>query len=61
METPQAWAAHNGHDEVVKMLLEEEKIGPDHPHDSGRVPLWYAVYAGTWGRPNYYSGVRSTR
>ena len=43
LETPQAWAAHNGHDEVVKMLLAEGKIGPGHPHDSGRVPLWYAA------------------
>jgi len=37
--TPLAWAARNGHDEMVKMLLRQEMVDPDKPDNSGQTPL----------------------
>jgi len=37
--TPLAWAAHNGHDETVRILLEWEEVNSDEPNNSGQSPL----------------------
>ena len=44
--TPLAWAARNGHDETVKMLLEWEAVNPDKPDNDGRTPLSHAAARG---------------
>jgi len=44
--TPLAWAARNGHDEMVKMLLEGEMVDPDKPDNSGQTPLSHAAGRG---------------
>ena len=42
-----AWAARMGHEEVVRMLLEGDSIGPDQADSiSGRTPLWWAAGRG---------------
>jgi len=41
--TSLAWAAHNGHDDVVKMLLELEQVDPNKPNTKGRTPLSHAA------------------
>ena len=70
--TPLAWAARNGHDAMVKMLLGREAIDPDKPDYSGRTPLSRAAGKGhegvvqilrdnrgsNPGRPNNYSLTR---
>jgi len=47
--TPLAWAASNGHDEVVKMLLESKDVNPDQPDGGGQTPLMYAAENGHEG------------
>ena len=37
--TPLTWAAENGHEGVVKILLEQEGINPNGPDEYGRTPL----------------------
>jgi len=44
--TPLAWAARSGHEEVVEMLLGRDHVNPDKPNDCGRTPLWYAARGG---------------
>jgi len=44
--TPLAWAARNGHDEMVKMLLGWETVNPDKPDNSGQTPLSHAAGRG---------------
>jgi len=46
---PLAWAAHNGHEEVVKVLLAQENISPDKPDNDGRTPLSFAAENGHEG------------
>ena len=41
--TPLAWAARNGNEGVVKMLLRRGEINPDKPDNDGRTPLWGAA------------------
>jgi len=41
--TSLAWAAHNGHDDVVKMLLELEQVDPNKLNAKGRTPLSHAA------------------
>ena len=41
--TPLAWAARNGHEEVVKILLGRREIYPDKCDSSGMTPLLYAA------------------
>jgi len=41
-----AWAARNGHDEVVKMLLGRGEVDPDEPNRYGQTPLSYAAEKG---------------
>jgi len=44
------WAARNGHEEVVKMLLEREEINPDQADDwISRTPISYAAEKGHSG------------
>jgi len=44
------WAARNGHEEVVKMLLEREEINPDQADtEYGRTPISYAAEKGHSG------------
>ena len=47
--TPLAWAAHNGHEEVVKILLGREEVSPDKPCLEGLTPLSYAAWNGHEG------------
>jgi len=44
--TALAWAACNGHDEVVKMLLERREVYPDQSDFFGLTPLAYAAWKG---------------
>ena len=37
--TPLAWAAHNAHEKVVKILLGWEEVGPDKPGSNRGAPL----------------------
>ena len=37
--TPLAWAAENGHEGVVKVLLGRGDIDPDKPDEDDRTPL----------------------
>jgi len=36
--TPLAWASPNGHEGVVKLLLEREEVNPDRPSRRGQLP-----------------------
>jgi len=47
--TPLAWAARNGYDEMVKMLLGWETVNPDKPNNSGQTPLSLAACYGHEG------------
>jgi len=44
--TPLAWAAHNGHDETVRVLLEWEEVNSDEPDNPGQTPLSFAAQNG---------------
>ena len=37
--TPLAWAARNGHEEVVEVLLGREEVNPNKPDDRDKTPL----------------------
>jgi len=41
--TPLLWAAKNGHDGVVKVLLEWDDVSPDRPNNQGSTPLSWAA------------------
>jgi len=47
--TPLGWAAHNGHEEVVKLLLEREEVSPDKLDLDGHTPLSLAAWNGHEG------------
>ena len=47
--TPLAWAAHNGHDGAVKILLGRREIYPDKPNHGGQTPLSHAARKGHEG------------
>ncbi|KAG0138301.1 hypothetical protein HOY82DRAFT_640590 [Tuber indicum] len=47
--TPLTFAAWNGHEGVVKMLLGLISVSPDNPNDGGRTPLSYAAEVGHEG------------
>ena len=44
--TPLAWAARNGHEEAVKVLLERGKANPDERDNDGKTPLLLAAWHG---------------
>jgi len=44
--TPLLWAARNGHDGVVRLLLEQEDVDPDRPNDGNNTPLSWAANNG---------------
>jgi len=44
--TPLAWAARNGHDEMIKMMLGWGTVKPDKPDNSGQTPLSHAAGRG---------------
>ena len=46
---PLAWAACNGHEEVVKILLGQEAVNPDKRDNDGCTPLSYAASRGHEG------------
>jgi len=47
--TPLLWAAHNGHEGVVKILLERRDVALDRPGKGGQTPLWRAASKGHEG------------
>ena len=47
--TPLIWAAENGHEGVVRLLLEQEDIKPDEPDEYGRTALSWAAESGHAG------------
>ena len=47
--TPLVWAASNGHDEVVKILLRRDGVSPDKPGAHSRTPLRCAALYGHEG------------
>jgi len=47
--TPLAWAAHNGHVDVVKILLGREEVDPDKLDIDGHTPLSLAAWGGHEG------------
>ena len=46
---PLAWAAWNGHEGVVEILLGRGEIDPDKPDNKGRTPLSFAAWSGREG------------
>ena len=42
--TPLGWAAKNGHEAVVEILLRRSDIDPNKPDKKGRTPLLWAAY-----------------
>jgi ankyrin repeat protein len=44
--TPLLWAAANGHETVVKLLLDKEGVDPDSKDKIRRTPLWWAAANG---------------
>jgi len=44
--TPLAWAAKNGHDGVVGVLLGHEEVNPNRTDNWGQTPLLHAAYEG---------------
>ena len=46
---PLAWAARNGHEDVVKILLGWEDVNPDKLDNDGRTPLSFAAQNGQEG------------
>ena len=47
--TPLLWAASNGHEGVVRILLGRDDISPDRPDGYGKTPLWWAASNGHEG------------
>ena len=47
--TPLAWAALNGHEEVVRILLGQDDIDPDKPDEYDQTPLLWAASMGHEG------------
>ena len=47
--TPLMWAAENGHEGVVKILLRRDNVSPNIPNQYGRTPLRCAVLGGHEG------------
>ena len=46
---PLTWAARNGHEGVVKILLEREEVNHDKPNEFGQTPLSGAAQEGHEG------------
>ena len=46
---PLVWAARNGHEGVVKILLGREEVNPDKPDNGGLTPLSFAAWNGHEG------------
>jgi len=44
--TPLAWVARNGHEGVVKLLLEREDVDPNRPDKYEETPLEFAAFEG---------------
>ena len=47
--TPLSWAAGNGHEEVVRALLERSNVNPNATDKGGRTPLLFSAHYGHEG------------
>jgi len=47
--TPLLWAARNGHEDVVRILLGRDDVDPNLPSEDGQTPLLQAAYGGREG------------
>ena len=56
--TPLAWAACNGHEEVVKLLLGRREVNPDKSNHYGETPLSCAAQGGYEGMAKLLLGRR---
>jgi ankyrin repeat protein len=45
-QTPLSWAARNGYEAIVKLLLATERVDIDSKDNFGRTPLWWAAQNG---------------
>ena len=54
--TPLVWAARNGHELVVKMLLERKNVDPNCPDIRDRTPLQWAASEGHEGVVKFVAG-----
>jgi len=50
--TPLVWAARNGHEQVVEILLKQGDISPGKRGRNGETPLWWAAFNGQEGMAN---------
>ena len=54
--TPLVWAARNGHEGVVELLLSRDDVNPDKPDDEGLTPLSGAALSGHEGVVKIFLG-----
>jgi len=56
--TPLIWAARNGHEEMVKILLGRKEVNSNKPDNQGQTPLSHAASGGHYGVVKILLGVK---